>query len=852
MDERYDFRNIEPKWQERWERDGISKVDRDESRPKYYALAMFPYPSGKLHMGHVRNYTIVDAIARYRRMKGFNVLHPMGYDAFGMPAENAAIERGVHPAKWTAANCEEMTRQLKALGYSYDWDRVVYTCRPDYYKWTEWLFLQFYKRGLAYKKGAPVNWCPSCETVLANEQVEDGKCWRCNSVVTKKNLEQWFLKITEYADELLSALKRLPEWPDKVRLMQENWIGRSEGCQVTFHLETGDPIEIYTTRHDTLWGVTFMVIAPEHPLVEKMAAGHPERAAAIREFQERMRRQSEIERTAEGVEKEGLFTGGFVTNPVNGDRVPLFIANYVLMEYGTGAVMGVPAHDQRDFEFARKFDLPIRIVIQRADHSLALETMAEAYVDPGLMVASGQFSGTPSEAGKIGVANWLEDQGLGRRKVNYRLRDWLISRQRYWGAPIPIVYCPQCGQVPVPEEQLPVLLPEDVEFTGAGGSPLAKHEAFVHTACPQCGHQGARRETDTMDTFICSSWYYLRYADARNADQAWNLADADYWLPVDQYVGGVEHAVLHLLYSRFFTKALRDMGLVHMDEPFTRLLTQGMVTLGGSKMSKSKGNTVSPEDMQAKYGADTCRLFILFAAPPERDLEWSDAGVEGSARFLGRFWRMVASAQTVIRQAQQRLPAAVGAPAPAAAPRAGAGGGAAARRPELRVAAKALRRQVHSILQRVTQDLHERFAFNTAISGLMEMTNAIYEYRDAVPAEQQNPLVLAECVEKAVLVIAPFAPHMAEELWEDLGHTGSIHLEPWPGYDEAATIADTIEIVIQINGRVREHIDVPNGTSAKELEALALASDKVKALVDGKPVVRVIAVPNKLVNIVVK
>ncbi len=855
-DDRFDFQEVEPKWQKRWAEEQIYKVERDSSKPKYYALAMFPYPSGKLHMGHVRNYSIVDVIARYRRMKGYNVLHPMGYDSFGMPAENAAIQNKVNPAVWTKQNIAEMTEQLKQMGYSYDWDRAVYTYREDYYKWTQWLFLQFYKKGLAYKKTAPVNWCPSCQTVLANEQVVDGKCWRCDSTVTKKDLSQWFFRITEYADELLEDLKLLEKgWPERVRVMQENWIGRSEGAQVEFTLEpTGDKVPVYTTRPDTIYGVTFMVLAPEHPLVEKICESGlvpPEKVTEIRQFQEKMKTLNEITRTSTETEKEGIPLGLNVINPFNGDKVQLWIANYVLMDYGTGAVMGVPAHDQRDFEFAKKYDIPIKVVIQNHDRSLKAEEMTQAFVEPGVMVNSGPFDGMPNEEGIAKVAEYAEQQGFGKRTVNYRLRDWLISRQRAWGAPIPIIYCDKCGTVPVPEDQLPVRIPDDLDFTGEGGSPLARHEGFINATCPQCGGP-ARRETDTMDTFVDSSWYFLRYCDANNDQAAWSQEDVDYWMPVDQYVGGIEHAVLHLLYSRFFTKVLRDLGYVKVDEPFAALLTQGMVIKDGAKMSKSKGNVVSPEEMVAKYGADACRLFIMFAAPPEHDLDWSDAGIEGAYRFVNRFYRMVTAAIPVWQHARSLLPVKPGNTV-------GMMGGLteeelaeALAKAELSVEDKELRRTVHATVKKVTEDLHERFAFNTAISSLMELTNAIYAYRGKIAESEQNALVVAEAIQKAVLMIAPFCPHLADELWSRLGYQTSIHLERWPSYSEEVAAAETVEIVVQINGKVRDRIEVPAGIDPEEMKEVALASEKVQALTAGKQIVKVIPVPGKLVNIVVK
>lgn len=824
-EDRFNFKEDEAKWQRIWDEAGIYRVTEDPAKPKYYALAMFPYPSGKIHMGHVRNYTIVDCIARYRRMKGYNVLHPMGYDAFGMPAENAAIKNRIPPDRWTWANIAEMTQQLKALGYSYDWERAVATCHPGYYKWTQWLFLQFYKQGLAYKKEAPVNWCPSCETVLANEQVVDGLCWRCDSVVTRKNLAQWFLKITAYADELLADLQKLPDWPERVRVMQENWIGRSEGAEITFTAETGDPITVFTTRPDTIYGVTYLVLAPEHPLVDRLIAGKPQQKDVVN-FREKLKTQSEMERTATDAEKEGLFTGAYATHPFTGEKVPIWVANYVLLEYGTGCVMGVPAHDQRDFEFARKYGLPVRVVIQNAAGDLDPATMLQAFVESGTMVNSGPFNGLNSEAGKRQVTEYARQGGFGRGTVNYRLRDWLISRQRAWGAPIPIVYCPEHGAQPVPEDQLPVLLPADLEFTGEGASPLARHEGFLKATCPVCGGP-ARREADTMDTFICSSWYYYRYTDPRNERAAWDRDRVNYWLPVDQYVGGIEHAVLHLLYSRFFTKALRDMGHVRIDEPFTALLTQGMVIKDGAKMSKSKGNVVSPEEMVARYGADACRLFILFAAPPERDLDWSDAGIEGASRFVNRFYRLINSMAGQV----------AGAPA---------GPGA------MGAAERNLRRVVHATIKKVTADLHERFAFNTAISSLMELVNALYDYRARVAEAEQNVAVLAEATRTALLLMAPFCPHLAEELWHRLGNTQSIHLASWPAWDEAALAEESVEVVVQVNGKLRDRLRVAVGAPEDEVKRLALGLEKVAPWIAGKEVKSVVHVPGRLVNIVVK
>lgn len=814
--EGYNFKEVEPKWQAYWEQEGVYKTHDQSNKPKYYALAMFPYPSGSIHVGHVRNYTIVDVIARYRRMVGYEVLHPIGFDAFGMPAENAAIQHKVAPDKWTNQNVEEMEAEMRAMGWSYDWSREVATYRPDYYKWTQWLFLQFYKHGLAYKKEAPVNWCPKCQTVLANEQVVDGGCWRCDTPVVKKDLSQWFFKITQYADELLEGLDELTDWPERVRVMQDHWIGRSEGVQITF--TSGEhKIDVYTTRPDTLYGVTYVVLAPEHPLVNTLSQGTPQEAQ-VKAFQEKMKGQSELARTAEDAPKEGLFIGAYATHPLTGQEVPIWIANYVLYEYGTGAVMGVPAHDERDFAFATKYELPIRWVIEGGDGD-----RSKPYVEPGTMINSGPFDGTPSEEGKAKVAAHLEGLDKGVRKVNYRLRDWLISRQRAWGAPIPIVYCDSCGTQPVPEAELPVRLPDDLAFTGEG-SPLAHHEGFVNATCPKCGGP-AKRETDTMDTFVCSSWYFLRFADPKNDQAPFDRALVDHWLPVDQYVGGIEHAVLHLLYSRFVTRALRDMGHLSFGEPFKALLTQGMVIKDGHKMSKSKGNVVSPGEMIEKYGADAVRLFIMFAAPADRDLEWSDAGIEGAFRFVNRFQRMATNSLA----------------------RLGAGPWAAVDPNNLSEADRDLRRVVHQTVKKVTHDLHDKFAFNTAISSLMELTNAVYALGDQV-----SDAVLAEAMEKAILLSAPFMPHLAEELWHQYGYEGSVHLAPWPQYDEAATIADTIEIVVQINGKVRSRVEVAPGTPKADLEALARADSRIQELIGEKQVVKVIAVPDRLVNIVVK
>jgi leucyl-tRNA synthetase len=826
VEEKYAFAEIEEKWRRRWEQDGLYHVPDFSERPKYYCLEMFPYPSGHLHMGHVRNYAIGDVIARFKTMRGYDVLHPMGWDAFGLPAENAAIKHGVPPARWTWDNIRTMRGQLKLLGVSYDWRREFATCHPGYYRWTQWLFLQLYHRGLAYKAKAPVNWCPSCATVLANEQVVAGACERCKTAVEQRELEQWFFRITAYAERLLRDLNKLGGWPEKVKVMQENWIGRSEGAEISFPIVgTDEQIKVFTTRPDTLGGVTYMAIAPEHPLCGRVAA--PEYRAAVDAFVERARRLSELERTAGEHEKEGVFTGAYCLNPLNGEAVPIFVANYVLMEYGTGCVMGVPAHDQRDFEYARKYGLPVRVVIQPEGEPLDGETMAEAYTGPGRLVNTGEFNGLPNVQAMAEITAYLESRGAARHQVQYRLRDWLISRQRYWGAPIPIVYCADCGTVPVPESALPVLLPEDVAFKPTGSSPLLDLPEFVNTVCPRCGRP-ARRETDTMDTFMCSSWYYFRFTSPREENAPWDRDRVDRWLPVDQYIGGVEHAVLHLLYSRFFTKFLYDIGLVGIEEPFTNLLTQGMVLKDGAKMSKSKGNVVSPEDILARYGADTTRLFVLFAAPPERDLEWSDQGVEGCYRFLQRVWRLVTSVLTEIRDV------------PAVPAR------------DLVGVNRSMRRLTHQTVKKVTVDIETRFNFNTAISATMELVNGMYQFRDRVSAVDRDPAVMREAVEKLLLLLAPFAPFLTEELWARLGHTESIHKEPWPEYDPELLVEDQVEIVVQINGRVRSRMTLPANISAAEMREAVLEQPRIRELVAGKEIQKIIPVPGKLVNIVIR
>ncbi|MZP31389.1 leucine--tRNA ligase [Heliobacterium undosum] len=835
MQERYDYQQIEQKWQKHWADTDMFRLQQEEGRPKYYCLEMFPYPSGNLHMGHVRVYSIGDVVARFKTMQGYNVLHPMGWDAFGLPAENAAIKHKVPPADWTWSNIANMRRQLQSMGISYDWEREVATCHPDYYKWTQWLFLQLYKAGLAYKKKANVNWCPDCATVLANEQVVDGLCERCDATVEKKALEQWFFRITDYAQRLLDDLNKLPGWPDKVKTMQENWIGRSEGVEADFALENPvggvDKLTVYTTRQDTIFGVTYMVLAPEHPAVEALVSGNP-REAELRAFIKKVLSQSEMDRTANDTEKEGVFTGHYCINPLTGDKVAVYLANYVLVDYGTGAVMGVPAHDQRDFEFATKYNIPMKVVIQPEGlPDLDVEEMDHAYEEEGRLVHSGEFDGLINTQALDVIADKLEREGKGVRKVKYRLRDWLISRQRYWGAPIPVIYCEKCGEVAVPDEQLPVMLPTDVEFTPSGESPLTTRPDFYECACPQCGGKG-RRETDTMDTFVCSSWYFLRYCTPKDKDHAFLQEDVDYWMNVDQYIGGVEHAILHLMYARFFTKVLYDLKLVKVEEPFENLLTQGMVLMGGSKMSKSKGNTVSPEEIIAKYGADTARLFILFAAPPERDLEWSDRGVEGAHRFLHRVWRLVHAYSEQIAGVPGTL---VGSDLSS-----------------LNGDDRELVRVAHYTVKKLTEDIGQRFNFNTAVSAIMEMVNHLYQYKDKVPAEQQNIPLVKDALARLVLVLAPFAPHVCEELWQVIGGGESVYKQPWPSYDEQALVRDEVEVVVQINGKVREKLQVANGLDGEALKAKALETEKVQALIAGKSVVKVITVPNKLVNIVVK
>lgn len=828
IQEKYAPHDIEAKWQKYWEENKTFKVEMDKDKPKSYVLEMFPYPSGNLHMGHVRNYSIGDVIARFRTMKGFNVLHPMGWDSFGMPAENAAIKHNIPPKKWTLENIANMTRQLKALGLSYDWDREVTTCKEDYYKWTQWFFELFYKRGLAVKKESAVNWCDTCNTVLANEQVIDGKCWRCDHEVVKKDLSQWFFKITDYADELLKDLDLLPGWPERVKTMQHNWIGRSEGLEFSFEIPAlNDTVAVYTTRPDTAYGVTFMALAAEHPLIKKICENNP-KADEINAFCERVRNQSEIERTSSESEKEGVFTGVYCINPFTGRKVEIWVTNYVLYDYGTGAVMGVPTGDQRDWMFADKYGIEKIVTICPIGKELKLEEMTCAYEEKeGMLVNSGEFTGMEMHKAMSAIMDKAEAEGFGKRRVNYRLRDWLISRQRYWGAPIPIIYCPHCGEVLVPEDQLPVRLPKDVSFTAGAKSPLATSEEFVHCKCPKCGAD-ATRETDTMDTFLCSSWYYLRYTDAHNDKMPFDKELNNYWGPVDQYIGGIEHAILHLLYSRFFVKVLRDAGLVDYDEPFSNLLTQGMVIKDGAKMSKSLGNVVSPEEILSKYGADTARLFILFAAPPERELEWSDQGVEGSFRFLNRIWRIVQAFEAVLAQKVTEYDHS-----------------------NLNEADKDLRRVLHSSIKKVTNDIETRFNFNTAISTMMELVNALYAYKEA--AKEPNAGLIYEAISDLIKMMSPFVPHITEELWRGaIDANSSVHEQSWPECDEEALKVDNVEIVLQVNGKVRGRLTVPAEATKEELEKIAMADANVQAHIGDATVRKVICVPGRLVNIVAK
>ena len=818
---RYDPQTVEAKWQRRWEETRAFAARARPGEPAYYVLEMFPYPSGRIHMGHVRNYSIGDVIARQRRMAGWRVLHPMGWDAFGLPAENAAIEHGVPPARWTADNIAHMRRQLRRLGFSYDWERELATCDPGYYRWEQLFFLRMLERGLAYKRRSLVNWCAHCETVLANEQVVDGRCWRCDGPVADRELEQWFFRITAYAEELLRDLDRLTGWPERVLTMQRNWIGRSPGAEIRFPLEgRAGAVAVFTTRADTLFGVTFMSLAVEHPLVAELVAGTPA-AAEVAAFVARVRATSRAERA---LGKEGVATGAFCRHPITGARLPIWVANFVLMEYGTGAVMAVPAHDQRDFEFARAYGLPVRVVVQPEGERLDPAIMTAAWEGPGRLVDSGEFTGLESELAKDRIAAALAARGQGGPTVSYRLRDWGISRQRYWGAPIPIIYCARCGTVPVPERDLPVVLPEDVALTGTGGSPLAAHAAFVRATCPRCGGE-ARRETDTMDTFVESSWYFARYCSPRSDAAPFDPAELDYWLGaegVERYIGGIEHAVLHLLYARFFTKVLRDLGFLRLDEPFRDLLTQGMVIKDGAKMSKSKGNVVDPDYLIERYGADTARLFCLFQAPPEKDLDWSDQGVEGMHRFLHRLWRLV-------HALAPRLPPP-GAPLPA----------------PLSADDRELHRRTHDTIRRVSEDVVERLHFNTAVAAVMELVNALGD-----PSGRASPAVLREAIDATLLLLAPFVPHITSELWEAAGHSGALDAERWPAADPGALARELIELPVQVNGRLRGRISVPADAGEAAVVAAALAQAQIQTHVGGRALRKVVFVPGRMLNLIV-
>ena len=831
MKESYFPQEIEKKWQKIWDDSKAFKTPDVSDKPKYYALSMFPYPSGKLHMGHVRNYTITDVIARFKKANGFNVLHPIGWDSFGLPAENAAMKHHVDPETWTDENIAYMKKQLKMLGLSYDWDREVATCKPEYYKWTQWLFLQLYKKGLVYKKEAAVNWCNECGTVLANEQVIDGKCWRCDNTVEKKYLSQWFIKITDYADVLLEDLDKLTGWGDNVKTMQANWIGKSKGAIFKFPVvdaPNGETIEVpvYTTRPDTVFGITYLVVAPEYKDIEKLTT--PENQKAVEEYRANARKMSEIERLSTERVKTGVPLGTHCKNPFNGEIFPLWTADYALVEYGTGAVMAVPTHDTRDFAFAKKYKLPMKVVIAPENNTnLDVDAMTDAYTEAGVLVNSGEFNGIKNNKAKKAITQWAVDKGFGEFKTQYRLRDWLISRQRYWGAPIPVVYCDKCGIQPVPEDKLPVLLPKDVDFSVVGKSPITTSKTFKDTVCPVCGGH-AVRETDTMDTFVCSSWYYLRYSDARNDKECFNKDKVNHWLPVDQYVGGIEHAILHLLYSRFFTKALRDCGLLDFDEPFKNLLTQGMVLKDGSKMSKSKGNTVDPDEIFENYGADTARLFILSDSPPARDFDWSDAGVEGCYKFLNRVWRLVSTNQDDITlDYKLNFP--------------------------LEKSNDDLVRNVHIAIKGITNDISNDFQFNTVISKYRELTNAIYDWQAKKSnLTDEDKQVLSFAIISLIKLMSPVAVHLTEEAWHDLGAKTSIHDEPWCEWDENLAKASSITLVVQVNGKVKDKIEVDESLDQEEMKQVALNSEKIKSLTDGKTVVKVIVVPKKLVNIVVK
>ncbi|MCU0614856.1 MAG: leucine--tRNA ligase [Desulfobacterales bacterium] len=875
MDEKYDPKLIEKKWQTYWDRKELMKVDEDPNREKYYLLEMFPYPSGKIHMGHVRNYTIGDVVARYKRMRGFNVLHPMGWDAFGMPAENAAIANNTHPAKWTYENIDYMRSQLRRMGFSYDWDREIATCRPDYYRWEQWLFIKMYEKGMVYRKEALVNWCDHCQTVLANEQVEAGMCWRCSKAVRQKKLQQWFFRITDYAQDLLDYCDKLPGWPEKVITMQKNWIGKSIGAEIRFSIQNPPEniqkeIPVFTTRPDTLFGATFMVLAPEHPLVLELSKG-TDKESVVLDFVDRMAKQDRSAKALESYEKEGVFIGAYCINPLSKRKMPVYSANFALMEYGTGAVMSVPAHDQRDFEFAEKYGLDIIVVVKPEEYDLDPKSMTEAYVGDGIMVNSGEFNGIGNKDAMDKIATCLRQKGLGKKTVSYRLRDWGISRQRYWGTPIPMVHCANCGIVPVSEKDLPVILPENADLLEGGKSPLPALESFIKTSCPACGNSDAGRETDTMDTFVESSWYFERYCSPKFHDAIFDRNAVDYWMPVDQYIGGVEHAILHLLYSRYYTRVLHEMGFIKFKEPFTRLLTQGMVcketascpehgflfpeevktvgeksqctkcgrfvTIGRvEKMSKSKKNVIDPNVLLEKYGADTTRLFCLFAAPPERDLEWSEQGVEGGFRFLNRVWRFANGCMDDIKGVKPFD----GSPQ------------------DLDEDLKTIFKKTHETIRRVTDDIEERFHFNTAISAVMELVNSLY----AMEAERESngrthvrqtarAPVLRFAMDTITVLLSPIVPHLSEELWEMLGNKTSVLLAPWPLYRKDVLVKEELTIVIQVNGKLRSRFTVSADIGEDTVKELALKDEKVRKFIGESPIKKVIVVKKKLVNIVI-
>ena len=843
MQDTYTPNSIEIKWQAHWEDKKTFAVSHECTKPKYYVLEMLPYPSGNIHMGHVRNYALGDVVARFKRMQGFNVLHPMGWDALGLPAENAAIKNNTHPATWTFANIDNMRKQLHRLGYSYDWQREVATCVPEYYRWEQLFFLKMLEKDLIYRKKAPQNWCPSCHTVLANEQVIEGQCWRCDSIVEQKELTQWFVRITAYAEELLADLDKLHKgWPERVLAMQENWIGKSHGAEISFPLESAieldgkkvKAIDVFTTRPDTVFGANFMTLAPEHPLVEKLISGKAEEAN-VRAFIERIRNMDRIDRQSDTLEKEGIATGAYCLHPFTGKQVPIWLGNFVLADYGTGAVMGVPAHDLRDFDFAKKYGLNITPVIQpeNLEEQLNVESMTEAYTGTGTMFNSGEFDGMDNELGKKAIAKALEEKTLGKPTIQYRLRDWNISRQRYWGAPIPVVFCEKCGVVPEKEENLPVVLPLDVKTKEDGRSPLPETESFYACTCPLCAGT-AKRETDTMDTFVESSWYFARYADAHNDQAPFDKDIIKYWLPVDQYIGGVEHAILHLLYSRFYTKALRDLGFFpsDLDEPFTNLLTQGMVLMDGSKMSKSKGNTVDPTEMINKYGADTVRLFCLFAAPPERDFDWSESGIEGSFRFVNRVWRLFMEEREYLLKLNSCSSTAEN-----------------AQNASNNKLAKELRRKEHLTVKKVQSDIENKFQFNTAISAIMELVNAMYLAREEL-RDPEGQKVFSSAMSTVITLLCPFTPHLSEELWQNLGHEEEVSSMPWPQWQIEATAQDEVTVVIQVNGKLRSKLEVAVDTSKEDLEKLALADESIQKHLAGLTIRKVIVIPKKLVNIV--